>query len=96
MASQQQADADFEARELIRHADHPIIESKNDYDPLMDAIGEARLVLIGEASHGTHEFYRERARITQQLILEKGFNAIAVEANWPDSYEVNRYVRGLN
>jgi erythromycin esterase-like protein len=49
--------------------------------------------LIGEASHGTHEFYRERARITQQLISEKGFNAVAVEADWPDSYEVNCYVR---
>src|SRR5207248_3940822 len=51
-------------------------------------------VLLGEASHGTHEFYRERAEITKRLIEEKGFNAVAVEADWPDAYRVNRYVRG--
>ena len=60
----------------------------------MDLIGDARFVLLGEASHGTHEFYRERARITQRLIDEKGFAAVAVEADWPDAYRVNRYVRG--
>jgi erythromycin esterase-like protein len=57
-------------------------------------IGDAKLVLLGEASHGTHEFYRERARITKRLIEEKGFTAVAVEADWPDAYRVNRYVRG--
>ncbi len=57
-------------------------------------IGDARFVLIGEASHGTHEFYRERARITKRLIEEKAFTAVAVEADWPDAYRVNRYVRG--
>jgi hypothetical protein len=51
-------------------------------------------VLLGEASHGTHEFYRERAEITKRLIEEKGFTAVAVEADWPDAYRVNRYVRG--
>jgi erythromycin esterase-like protein len=51
-------------------------------------------VLLGEASHGTHEFYRERAQITKRLIREKGFTAVAVEADWPDAYRVNRYVRG--
>lgn len=66
-----------------------------DYDNLMDLIGDARIVLIGEASHGTHEFYRERSRITKQLIEQKGFNAVAVEADWPDAYRVNRYVHGL-
>lgn len=65
-----------------------------DYDDLMQAIGDARFVLLGESSHGSHEFYRERARITQRLIEEKGFNAIAVEADWPDAWRVNRYVRG--
>ena len=60
----------------------------------MDLIGDARFVLIGEASHGTHEFYRERAEITKRLIEEKGFTAVAVEADWPDAYRVNRYVRG--
>ena len=66
----------------------------DDYDPLLELIGDARFVLIGEASHGTHEFYRERAQITKRLIREKGFNAVAVEADWPDAYRVNRYVRG--
>jgi len=89
-------DNDFEARELIRHAALPIGEASTDYRPLMEAIGDARLVLLGEASHGTHEFYRERARITEQLIMEKGFNAVAVEADWPDTYEVNRFVRGIS
>jgi len=66
----------------------------HDYDGLMSLIGDRRLVLLGEASHGTHEFYRERARITKRLIEEKGFTAVAVEADWPDAYRVNRYVLG--
>jgi erythromycin esterase-like protein len=57
-------------------------------------VGGRRLVLIGEASHGTHEFYRERARITRRLIDELGFNAVAIEGDWPDTYRVNRYVMG--
>jgi erythromycin esterase-like protein len=65
-----------------------------DFDPLLDMVGEARFVLVGEASHGTHEFYRIRAEITKRLIREKGFAAVAVEADWPDAYRVNRYVRG--
>src|SRR5688572_1082020 len=65
-----------------------------DYDPLIDFIGEARFVLVGEASHGTHEFYRDRAQITKRLITEKGFSAVAVEADFPDAYRLNRYVRG--
>ncbi|MBZ9869405.1 erythromycin esterase family protein [Mesorhizobium sp. BR1-1-9] len=65
-----------------------------DYDQLLETIGEARFVLLGEASHGTHEFYEERARITQRLIEEKGFAAVAIEADWPDTYRVNRYVQG--
>jgi erythromycin esterase-like protein len=58
--------------------------------------GNARLCLLGEATHGTHEFYRERAEITKRLIKEKGFTAVAVEADWPDAFRVNRYVRGLS
>lgn len=58
-------------------------------------IGDARVVLIGESSHGTHEFYEARARITKWLIEEKGFCAVAAEADWPDAYRANRYVRGL-
>jgi erythromycin esterase-like protein len=77
----------------VRKSAFPLLGSVNDYDPLLDLIGNARFVLIGEASHGTHEFYRERAQITKRLIREKGFNTIAVEADWPDAYRVNRYVR---
>src|SRR5215207_8777981 len=61
--------------------------------PLVEAIGDARLVLIGEATHGTHEFYRTRAELTKALIAGKGFNLVAVEADWPDAYRVNRWVR---
>jgi erythromycin esterase-like protein len=60
----------------------------------MKLIGDARLVLLGEATHGTHEFYRERAQITKRLIKEKGFNVVAVEADWPDANRVNRFIRG--
>src|SRR5271166_897417 len=80
--------------DLVRDAAHPLTGSRTDYDHLLDFIGDARFVLLGEASHGTHEFYRERARITQRLIREKGFTAIAVEADWPDAYRINRYITG--
>jgi erythromycin esterase-like protein len=60
---------------------------------LLEVIGDARLVLIGEATHGTHEFYRTRAELTKALISVKGFNLVAVEADWPDAYRVNRWVR---
>jgi erythromycin esterase-like protein/predicted phosphoribosyltransferase len=73
----------------------PLTGSDQDYDALLELIGPARFALLGEASHGTQEFYRERAAITRRLILEKGFTAIAVEADWPDAWRVNRYVRGL-
>jgi erythromycin esterase-like protein/predicted phosphoribosyltransferase len=66
------------------------------YDALIEGIGGARVVLLGEASHGTHEFYRERAFITRRLIEEHGFAAVAAEADWPDAYRVNRYVRGAS
>lgn len=61
---------------------------------LLALIRNARFVLLGEASHGTHEFYRERARLTRLLIEQKGFTAVAVEADWPDAYRVNRFIRG--
>jgi erythromycin esterase-like protein len=72
----------------------PLAGSPNDYDTLLEMVGEARFVLLGEASHGTHEFYRERALITKRLIYQRGFNAVAVEADWPDAYRINRFVRG--
>jgi erythromycin esterase-like protein len=81
---------------LIREACEPLTGSPRDYDPLLDLVGDARFVLLGEATHGTHEFYRERAQITKRLIREKSFNAVAVEADWPDAYRVNRFVRGVS
>jgi erythromycin esterase-like protein len=80
----------------VRNEAYPIRGNADDYDPLMEMIGNSRLVLIGEASHGTHEFYAERAAITRRLIEEKGFTAIAVEADWPDAYRINRWVRGAD
>jgi erythromycin esterase-like protein len=82
--------------QLIREAAEPLTGSPYDYDPLLDLVGNAQFVLLGEATHGTHEFYRERAQITKRLILEKGFCAVAVEADWPDAYRVNRFVRGVS
>ncbi len=69
------------------------LASDADLDPLIDAIGDARCVLLGEASHGTSEFYTWRTRLSRRLILEKGFHFIAVEGDWPDCYRVNRYVK---
>ena len=82
--------------DLISGAAEPLAGSPDDYDSLLDLVGEARFVLIGEASHGTHEFYRERAQITKRLITERGFSAVAVEADWPDAYRVNTFVRGIS
>ena len=65
-----------------------------DLEPLMASIGDARFVLIDEASHGTSEFYSWRARLPRQLVEEKGFPFVAVEGDWPDCYRVNRYVKG--
>ncbi len=73
---------------------HPLRGEPDDFAPLLARIGEARFVLIGEASHGTHEFYRIRSEITKLLIRTKGFTAVAVEADWPDAYRVNEFVRG--
>src|SRR5947209_229582 len=79
----------------LRDLAQPLTGTAGDYDPLLERIGDAPIVLIGEASHGTHEFYEQRAAITRRLITEKGFTAVAVEADWPDAYQVNRYVRGF-
>jgi erythromycin esterase-like protein len=87
---------DAELARTVRATAHRLTGAARDYDPLMDLIGDARFVLLGEASHGTHEFYHQRALITQRLIWEKGFTAVAVEADWPDAYRVNRYVRGAS
>ncbi|BAZ28620.1 erythromycin esterase [Cylindrospermum sp. NIES-4074] len=80
----------------VRESAFQLTGAAADYDPLLNLIGNARFVLIGEASHGTHEFYEQRAEITKRLICEKGFTAVAVEADWPDAYRVNRYVRNMS
>ncbi|KAI9143444.1 hypothetical protein BKA69DRAFT_1061936 [Paraphysoderma sedebokerense] len=66
-----------------------------DYDQLIDSVGDARVVLIGEASHGTHDFYLERAYITQRLIKEKGFTAVCAEADFPDAVLINWYIQSM-
>src|SRR6202163_4117550 len=88
--------ADSALINALRETAYPLAGSARDYDPLIGRIGEARFVLLGEASHGTHEFYCERAEITKRLIAEKDFTAVAVEADWPDAYRLNRYVRGAS
>jgi len=78
----------------IRSMAQPL-RSPDDLDPLLARIGGARCVLLGEASHGTHEYYTWRAEISKRLIQEKGFSFIAVEGDWPDCYRVNRYIKGF-
>ncbi|HEX5027141.1 MAG TPA: erythromycin esterase family protein [Agriterribacter sp.] len=79
----------------INQSAHPLT-SKADLKPLFDRIGDSRIVMLGEASHGTHEYYRWRTHITRKLIEEKGFNFIAVEGDWPDCYRLNRFVKGYD
>ncbi len=76
----------------VKRNAHPLNTPK-DLDPLMDRIGDARIVMLGEASHGTHEYYTWRSYITKRLITEKGFRFIAVEGDWPDCYKLNRYIK---
>ncbi|HUP11898.1 MAG TPA: erythromycin esterase family protein [Niastella sp.] len=64
-----------------------------DLDALINAAGERMVVMLGEASHGTHEYYTWRTAISKRLIEEHGFNFIAVEGDWPDCYKINRYVK---
>jgi erythromycin esterase len=71
------------------------LKRPHDLDPLLRRIGDARFVLLGEASHGTAEYYTWRTALSERLIREKGFAFIAVEGDWPDCYRVNRYVKGL-
>jgi len=80
----------------LGNAARPIEGRDDDYDELLAEISDRRVVLIGEATHGSHDFYLERARITQRLIEDHGFTVVAVEADWPDAYRVNRHVMGLS
>jgi erythromycin esterase-like protein len=84
------------AVDIVRHAALWFEHGRGGVQPLLEAIGTARVVLIGEASHGTHEFYRIRADLTEALIEQQGFNIVAVEADWPDAYRVNRWVRHMS
>src|SRR5688500_17565544 len=81
-----------ETSELLAQSGARLRGDLRDSDPLMELIGDRRYVLIGEASHGTHEFYRMRADLTKRLVREKGFRAVVAEADWPDAYRVNRFV----
>src|SRR5437016_6582550 len=85
-----QADAHIEPIRTLAH----LIRADDPLDPLFEQIGDARVVLLGEASHGTHEYYTWRTAISKRLIQEKGFSFIAVEGDWPDCYKINRYVKG--
>lgn len=88
----QQPDYNSIVKTLEQHCQP--VSAAADLGPLMDAIGDAKIVLLGEASHGTHEYYLWRSLISQRLIQEKGFNFLAVEGDWPDCYKLNRYLKG--
>lgn len=78
----------------LRRGATPLTGAATDYDGLLELARKARVVCIGEASHGTHDFYRVRGELTKRLITEAGFNAIAAEADWPDAYRLHRWVYG--
>jgi protein-L-isoaspartate(D-aspartate) O-methyltransferase len=82
--------------DLIRAAAAPIEEIESvDHGPLLGRVGDARVILLGEATHGTSEFYRMRAEITTALIEHAGVRIVAVEADWPDAAHLDAWVRGL-
>jgi erythromycin esterase-like protein len=85
-----------EHEEIVRAVDEHAIRlagEERDFGPILDRIGDAHVVLVGEATHGTHEFYRFRAELTKRLIEREGFRLVAAEADWPDAYRVNRWVQ---
>jgi erythromycin esterase-like protein len=82
--------------ETIRHAVQPLNGSPADYDGLLELCANARVVLIGEATHGTHEFYSIRCAATVRLLSELGFHGVAIEADWPDTWRLNRFVKGVD
>ena len=79
----------------LNNVAQPLSDRADKYAALLEKIGDARFVLIGEATHGTHEFYQARIEITQQLIEQKGFMAVAIEGDWPDAYRIHRYLQGV-
>jgi len=86
---------DSEVSRIVRESAINFTGEKSDLDPLLDLVGDSSFVLIGEATHGTHEFYKTRIDITKRLIEEKGFNVVAAEADWPDAWMVNRFVKNV-
>jgi erythromycin esterase-like protein len=82
------------ALEELRACVQPLTGTDDDLTSLIAQIGDARYVLLGEATHGTDEFYALRARLTKRLVAERGFDTVAVEADWPDAYRVHRFARG--
>src|SRR5438132_13900337 len=79
---------------VLEEAAHALTGARGDYDPLIELVGNSRYVVLGEATHGTHEFYKARAEITKRLIEEKGFTVIAWEADWPAALRINRFIQG--
>ena len=90
--------ADVDGTDLVNviHQTSIPLPDKAALQPLFDRIGNARIVMLGEASHGTHEYYTWRAHISKKLIEEKGFNCIAVEGDWPDAFRLNRFIKGYD
>src|SRR2546423_13182090 len=84
---------DRELIDAIRASAHLLGGGKRDHDPLLRMARDARLVLLGEPTHGSHDVYRERARITQRLIAELGFTGVVWEADWPDAERAGRWAR---
>src|SRR5205814_1670038 len=82
------------AIQIVQQFAHPLEASPADFDPVLKQAQHCKYVLLGEASHGTAEFYSTRVEITKRLMTEQGFNVLAIEADWPDAYRVNRYVTG--
>jgi len=80
--------------DAIAETARPLAGAEDDFDPILELAGNARVVLIGEATHGTDEFYERRAELTKRLIVDLGFRAVAAEADFPDAWRVNRFVRG--
>jgi erythromycin esterase-like protein len=81
---------------MLRRFVHELHRNERDFDELIREASDAQFVLLGEATHGTHEFYRARAQITKRLLTEKDFAAVCIEGDWPDAYRVNRYVHGAD
>ncbi|WP_419418876.1 erythromycin esterase family protein [Legionella sp. D16C41] len=87
-------DAHEKMVQTLNMAIKPLLGRAEDYDELINNIGERQFVLMGEATHGTEEFYQTRMQITKRLIEEKGFMAVAIEGDWPDVYGIHRYIQG--